>query len=968
MADVTFDDLIPGKKPVTTGSGGQPESAAPGDVSFDDLIPKAASPAPSALQSLMQAQAGLPGMVKGVSSMANAPASFLADATTPATSLMGALNHPLTLPGYVAGHMAPNGLASRSINALDLPRELIHNATAPAAANPPIAALARSAGIIPADPNYQATTFAGRVADNVGAALPALAMTPATGGASLAPVMGAIKAAVPIVGAATGQTAAEDAFPGNPIASLFGSLAGGGISGVAANANQIAKSAIRRGTTADQVAQTMDDFATVGATPTVAQAVQKPPVPGGQPQPNFLAQGTETAVSNYPGGAGIMAKKASDLQAGIGAKVGSMADDLAPNSDPMSAGRAIKKGITEGFVPDKRATEGDLYDQVSNAIPAGQRFDATRLSDALDEIDSNIGGARNTMSSPIVGAGLPDQITQLKAALQKDSTPGLPQGSAPNMTFKSMQSIRTSIGQQLQNPELRGSPQIGALKKIYSALTEDMGNAAAQSGPDAEAAFSRAGQYSKGLNSRLDVLQDVTNSDIPEQIFRNATTNTKDGATALTATMKSLPPDQRAQVTSAVLKRMGLAKAGQQNASGDAFSMETFLTNWNGMSPQAKNALFNGVGNPELRQNIDAISRVAGNVRAGGKVFSNPSGTARQTALMSILGTSGVGGLLTGNPGATAAVGASIGGANITARLMTNPNAVRWLAKSAPQYAADAKGAALRNMVQAANASGDTEFQDIANQLSTQGMAPAQTPKAGNTQNTVVPDKSGNQSQLQLEKPTIASAKKGGYADPNLVAPAEGGDTQNPKDFNIADHIMQAEGKSGTQDGRNEIYGFRAGEGTGYDQLRRMASDKGIDSPEVRQLATTLLAGRAAKAGADRFDDGGVKAGIATVAHMRGEGGARAIMAGVAGLPLYKGLAQIPTSAVNAINSMSPEEFQQKLRDTRESYDRKFYWDQPASVTANGKTKSDSFGNLFGKGLISRYNDEQGKFLALSNS
>jgi len=527
-------------------------------------------------------------------------------------------------------------------------------------------------------------------------------------------------------------------------------------------------------------------------------------------------------------------------------------------------------------------------------------------------------------------------------------------GEDGSLSIGAIKDIRTRLGKKIDgmsgpsaDAELRG-----AYKNLYGKLTDSLEAGSMDYGDGAAQAFSRATGYSRALNERLGLLNDVTKSDIPERIFQTATGNTKDGATVLAATMKSIPQDQRKEVASAVLRRMGLAKAGQQNASGDAFSMETFLTNWNSMSPQAKNALFNGLGNSELRSNIDAISRVAGNVRVGGKVFSNPSGTARQTALIGLLGGSGIGGLASGNVPLAAGAAATVAGANITARMMTNPAAVRWLAKSAPQYGTNNLNAAVRNMMQAANASGDAEFKSIAKELN-------------DKQNSATPGNNQSGSVKGLEKVTQNWEK-------NTVIPYYNGAQANsgtPANFDVNSHIMDSEGASGIQDGRNEIFGFRAGEGTGYDQLRRMELAKGKNSPEVRALASSLLTARAARAGVDRFENPGVKAAVATSAQLRGEGGARAIMAMAAGIPVNsKGLAQLPSAAVDKINSMSPEEFQTAFRQARENYDRRFLWNNPATVVVNGKTKSGTWGNLFGKGVLSRYDEEANRFRQLNNT
>ena len=83
---------------------------------------------------------------------------------------------------------------------------------------------------------------------------------------------------------------------------------------------------------------------------------------------------------------------------------------------------------------------------------------------------------------------------------------------------------------------------------------------------------------------------------------------------------------------------------------------------------------------------MDAIAKVANNIREGSKVFSNPSGTAPSAALLGEAGTVGGGimAILMGHPiaGSIAIGGVALtsGIANLSAKLMTNPKFINWLA------------------------------------------------------------------------------------------------------------------------------------------------------------------------------------------------------------------------------------------------------------------------------------------------
>jgi hypothetical protein len=138
---------------------------------------------------------------------------------------------------------------------------------------------------------------------------------------------------------------------------------------------------------------------------------------------------------------------------------------------------------------------------------------------------------------------------------------------------------------------------------------------------------------------------------------------------------------------------MGRASPGQQNADGNAFSIERWLTNWNNLDPKAKAVLFQRDGFPsDFRDNLDKVASVASNIRSGSKVFANPSGTSGSTAAIGLsagAGSTALSALLSGHPMgamATATGAAAIPvTSNLLAKWMTNPDTVRMLAQMANQ-------------------------------------------------------------------------------------------------------------------------------------------------------------------------------------------------------------------------------------------------------------------------------------------
>lgn len=180
----------------------------------------------------------------------------------------------------------------------------------------------------------------------------------------------------------------------------------------------------------------------------------------------------------------------------------------------------------------------------------------------------------------------------------------------------------------------------------------------------------------------------------------------------------------------------------------------------------------------------------------------------------------------------------------------------------------------------------------------------------------------------------------------------------------VIDRVMKSEGKSAVQSGKKEYFGFRQ-DHAAFKTIQATVQKFGIDSPETRQLVGNLLTQRAKTVGADKFTDPGTQAAILSIAHMRGEGGAQAILNSVAGAPITKS-GKLSNETINAINAMNPQEFQDKLRQVREQYDRQVYGNVRDSVVIGGRSVSGNWWDLFGKGLINRYDRERQEYLALS--
>lgn len=536
----------------------------------------------------------------------------------------------------------------------------------------------------------------GSLENAVAGASKALVGTGLTAGlGSAAPALGALAEAPAMQAASAALGGAAPEIAKDAGAGEGGQIASGVIASLLPGAGAAGASGLRylaRGGEEgrQRMLQAIADFSGIGSTPTVAQAAQTP-----------YMRTMEALLSKAPGGHGPMVAKAEEQAGSMSERLGALADSLAPGTNPTKAGRAIEQGITGkgGFVDRFKGKARELYDALDQHMPGDTAVPMRATDSLLTRMAQSTRGAEATsalLANPKLGA--------IREALASDM-----QGGA--LPYQAVKQLRTRVGEMIADAGLVSDVPRGELKQLYGALSQDIRNQAAKD-PKAFAAANRAENYYRAGMDRLDRVESVVaKSGGPEKIFQAAMSGTREGATTLRAVMQSLGTDESKMVSSAVIRRLGRANPSAQNDVGDAFSTETFLSNWNGMSSEAKQTLFNRMG-PSFRNDMDRIAKVAANLREGNQVFRNPSGTAaalgNQATAASVIIPA-----LMGHPGTALAVGGAVGAANIGAKAMTSPTVVKWLAQQTTKPAGllPAQIAVLAN---AGKVNDDQEATDLA--------------------------------------------------------------------------------------------------------------------------------------------------------------------------------------------------------------------------------------------------------------
>ena len=126
------------------------------------------------------------------------------------------------------------------------------------------------------------------------------------------------------------------------------------------------------------------------------------------------------------------------------------------------------------------------------------------------------------------------------------------------------------------------------------------------------------------------------------------------------------------------------ARSGAETMADAGFSPGTFITNYNTLSKEAKDALFGGTEYADLLPALNDLKFVIDRVGKSAQQMANPSGTARMVGAMGTFGP--IAGELGRMVGLYAGDGfehglGGLAAPYLSAELMTNPSFVKWLAE-----------------------------------------------------------------------------------------------------------------------------------------------------------------------------------------------------------------------------------------------------------------------------------------------
>lgn len=370
----------------------------------------------------------------------------------------------------------------------------------------------------------------------------------------------------------------------------------------------------------------------------------------------------------------------------VAGNIGAIAEDT------TAAGQAAQRGA-RSFIKSSEHVGGKLYDAIP--IKPTQQAATTNTVETLRAVTSGLQSnpllsevwAKNPRLQATLSALTPQTKQVPTGMLDAQGNPLMREVThGGTVSWADMKELRTIIGKTVGQPSLTSEgPERDALRAIYGALSRDMEETARQQGPKALQAFTRATQYWRGRQDRIDnVLSGILGEDgqmSSDAAYRQINSWAQQGAgnsRALARALRSMPEDEAGTIRATVLARLGRSPSGQQGAEGNTFSPATFVINWDKLSPRAKSSLF---PNAQHRADINDLAMVMADMKRAG-AYANTSKT----------------GLVVGGGQVLGAILHPVAGVPIIAgefglgKLLSSPRVARWLATSkVPQTAGQQK-------------------------------------------------------------------------------------------------------------------------------------------------------------------------------------------------------------------------------------------------------------------------------------
>ena len=385
----------------------------------------------------------------------------------------------------------------------------------------------------------------------------------------------------------------------------------------------------------------------------------------------------------------IMQKQAEKVIVQLDDALRGIASKMGQVRTPNEAGAALKVSVDAA---EKRIRDGfsKKYDDVFDEIGAD-----TLVTD-MSSVDTVLQPFLKQIAELPADAQPAGQILALVKkydVLSKFAEEG-------NYTFKQLRDLRTQL-RLIRSKKTSGTQgdYDGLVEDIYYAVTDDLSAAANSVRPD-------LGGTLKAIDTERAIFADTAQKtfdkirkfDADNQAYDYIMTSAKgtgpEGIKALQRLRDNFTPEEWGDVAGSVLYNLGRENAGAQVGDVAEFSVATFMKNLSQIKkngPEGMEALFGGTQFAEVSDDLMNLVDVVGALKEVKRYtnFSNTAGALDQMVFWGSLTQAGER-VIAGEPGVAAAiVTGTILAPMGAAKLMTNPNFIKWLATPASEISKD---------------------------------------------------------------------------------------------------------------------------------------------------------------------------------------------------------------------------------------------------------------------------------------
>ncbi len=334
-------------------------------------------------------------------------------------------------------------------------------------------------------------------------------------------------------------------------------------------------------------------------------------------------------------------------------EVANQADVLARRSgtptDAVAMGETLQRGANT-YVKRSRDVGADLYKRAQD-LTGDVRVAPEGAIQAIDRNLADLSKLPNQNRATIKA------FEDIRADLVDES------GRAIPVDIQTLRDMRTSIRTKLIADGLRATDAERRANQVFDAAKKDIEGALGNN-PQALNAYRRADKFWSDRVERIDgsltqilgKTDDLDPEKATARILQMA--GARGSSSKLAGIMKSIPKQDRGDISATIISNLG--------RKDEAFSPAIFATQWQKLSPRAKNIMFDA----ELRSELDNLAKVAR--RVGDVDKARPRGSANtQAAIGSMLGVA-----TWLEPTTLVATGSGY----TSALALSSPRYVRWLA------------------------------------------------------------------------------------------------------------------------------------------------------------------------------------------------------------------------------------------------------------------------------------------------